>query len=46
MQAADIQYDPLQTATLMSVVLTLDWFMDRCRSKTVMLSRFICCLSH
>merc|ERR1712118_349136 len=32
MQAADIQYDPLQTATLMSVVLTLDWFMDRCRT--------------
>ena len=32
MQAADIPYEGEQISSLMAVVLTIDWFMDRCRT--------------
>jgi Na+/H+-dicarboxylate symporter len=32
MQAADIPYEGEEISSLMAVVLTMDWFMDRCRT--------------
>jgi len=32
MQAADIPYEGEKISSLMAVVLTIDWFMDRCRT--------------
>ena len=32
MQAADIPYEGEKIQSLMAVVLTIDWFMDRCRT--------------